>query len=157
MRGWFPGAALPAMVATAGALATAAALAQPAAGVADPVAERQALMRSQRDAVQAINEVVRGGGDPASVTVQTGVLVGTSERIPSLFPPGSDRPNDRARPEIWNEKPNFERLAGNLNEQARRLAAATQAGDRATFGEAFRATTAACGACHDRYRLPEQR
>jgi cytochrome c556 len=131
-----------------------AALAQQAP--VDLSAERRGLMRQQLQAVRAIQPVAQGNGDPRSVQQQAESLVTTGQRKLTLFPPGSDREDDRARPEIWTDRAEFERAGATLIEQARRLAAASAAGDRTAFAEAFRATNAACTGCHQRFQLPQR-
>ncbi|GGG44358.1 hypothetical protein GCM10010964_34710 [Caldovatus sediminis] len=120
-------------------------------------AERRALMRQQLQAVRAIAPVAQGGGEPQSVREQAESLVATGRRKLELFPPGSDRDDDRARPEIWTHRAEFDRAGQALVEAAERLAAAAAAGDRAAFQPAFQATTAACGACHERFQFPQRR
>ncbi|HEX6015463.1 MAG TPA: cytochrome c, partial [Geminicoccaceae bacterium] len=119
-----------------------AALAQQAP--VDLSAERRGLMRQQLQAVRAIQPVAQGNGDPRSVQQQAESLVTTGQRKLTLFPPGSDRDDDRARPEIWTDRAEFDRAGANLIANARRLAAASSAGDSAAFVEAFQATSAAC-------------
>ena len=121
------------------------------------LSERRSLMRQQLQAVRAIAPVVQNGGDPRSVQTQAESLVTTGQRKLMLFPPGSDRDDDRARPEIWTDRASFDRAGANLIEQAQRLAAASAAGDRAAFAAAFQATNAACSGCHDRFQLPQRR
>jgi cytochrome c556 len=92
-----------------------------------------------------------------SVREQAESLVTTGRRKLELFPPGSDRDDDRARPEIWTHRAEFDRAGQALVEAAERLAAAAAAGDRVAFQQAFQATTAACAACHERFQFPQRR
>ncbi len=120
-------------------------------------AERRGLMRQQLQAVRAIAPVVQGGGDPRSVRPQADSLVTTGRRKLELFPPGSDREDDRARPEIWTNRAEFDRIGATLIAAVERLAQAAQAGDRAAFAAAFQATSAACSGCHERFQFPQRR
>jgi cytochrome c556 len=132
-----------------------AAVAQPP--LQDLGAERRALMRQQLQAVRAIAPVAQDGGDLQSVREQAEALVVTSRRKLELFPPGSDRDDDRARPEIWTHRAEFDRAGQVMIEVAERLVAAVAAGDRAALQSAFQATRAACSACHERFQFPQRR
>lgn len=123
----------------------------------DMGAERRALMRQQVQAVRAIAPVVQAAGDPRSVEQQAEALLATARRKMTLFPPGSDRDDDRARPEIWTDRATFDRDGQAMIDAAMALVAASSAGDRAAFASAFQAVTNSCSACHDRFRLPQRR
>lgn len=130
-----------------------------AGGVAaqqDLSAERRALMRQQVQAVRAIAPVVQGNGDPRSIQQQAEAVLATAQRKLTLFPPGSDRDDDRARPEIWTDRATFDRDGQALIQAATALVAASAAGDRAALATAFRATTGSCDGCHDRFRAPQR-
>lgn len=122
----------------------------------DLSAERRALMRQQVESFRAIAPVVRSSGDPRSVQQQAEAVLATARRKMTLFPPGSDRDDDRARPEIWTDRATFDRDGQALIDAATALSAAASAGDRAAFAAAFQATSNACSACHDRFRLPQR-
>ncbi|MBR0672959.1 c-type cytochrome [Neoroseomonas soli] len=118
--------------------------------------ERRALMRQQVQAVRAIAPVVQSGGDPRSVQQQAEAVLATARRKLTMFPPGSDRDDDRARPEIWTDRATFDRDGQSLIDAATALVAASGAGDRAAFATAFQAATNTCNVCHDRFRLPQR-
>ena len=122
----------------------------------DLSAERRGLMRQQLQAVRAITPVVQAGGEPRSVLQQAEAVLSTAQRKRTLFPPGSDRDDDRARPEIWSNRAEFDRAGAALIEAAQRLVAAASANDRTAFAAAFQATTAACTSCHQQFQLPQR-
>ena len=76
----------------------------------------------------------------SSVTVERG------------FAPGSDKGKTRARPEIWDNKADFEEKLGNFRMQAAKLAEVAATGDRQAIAGQFRETGGACKACHDNYK-----
>ena len=76
----------------------------------------------------------------SSVTVERG------------FAPGSDKGKTRARPEIWDNKADFEEKLGNFRMQAAKLAEVAATGDRQAIADQFRQTGGACKACHDNYK-----
>ena len=57
----------------------------------------------------------------------------------------------KAKPEIWSDKAGFE-AAGNASYQA--ITALNAATDEASFKAALPAVGAACGGCHEKFRLP---
>ena len=76
----------------------------------------------------------------SSVTVERG------------FAPGSDKGKTRAKPEIWDNKADFEEKLGNFRTQAAKLAEVAATGDRQAIAGQFRQTGGACKACHDNYK-----
>jgi cytochrome c556 len=123
---------------------------------ADAIAARQKLMKEQGAAMKSINDKVKAGQQQAiGPDVQT--LVETSKRITSLFPPGSlDPATSRAKPEIWQQWPQFEANAKTLQSKATQLAATSQTGSAAAASAAVAdlgKTT--CSTCHDAFRGPE--
>ena len=76
----------------------------------------------------------------SSVTVERG------------FAPGSDKGKTRAKPEIWDNKADFEEKLGNFRKQAAKLAEVAATGDRQAIAGQFRQTGGACKACHDNYK-----
>ena len=76
----------------------------------------------------------------SSVTVERG------------FAPGSDKGKTRAKPEIWDNKADFEEKLGNFRMQAAKLAEVAATGDRQAIAGQFRQTGGACKACHDNYK-----
>ena len=76
----------------------------------------------------------------SSVTVERG------------FAPGSDKGKTRAKPEIWDNKADFEEKLGNFRMQAAKLAEVAVTGDRQAIAGQFRQTGGACKACHVNYK-----
>lgn len=76
----------------------------------------------------------------SSVTVERG------------FAPGSDKGKTRAKPEIWDNKADFEEKLGNFRMQAAKLAEVAATGDRQAIAGQFRQTGGTCKACHDNYK-----
>ena len=72
--------------------------------------------------------------------------------VTKAFPPGSDKGTTRAKPEIWENTEDFAEKFANLQKAALGLKAAAATGDKATIGEAVKATGGACKACHDEYK-----
>lgn len=127
-----------------------------AAAQQDLSAERRALMRQQIQAMRAIAPVVQGNGEVRSALQPAEAVLATAQRKLTLFPPGSDRDDDRARPEIWTDRAAFDSEGAALVRSATAMVAAASAGDRAALTAAFQATSNTCNTCHDRFRLPQR-
>jgi cytochrome c556 len=68
------------------------------------------------------------------------------------FPEGSHTGQTRAKPEIWENKTDFDSKIGDLKEATMALKIAAVTGDKGKIMEAFKATGGACKACHDDYK-----
>ena len=79
-------------------------------------------------------------------------VVAALARLPaSAFGPGTDLPNDHARPEIWTETQRFRELGDRMvAETTRLLTVAGQDLDR--LKAAYGAAANTCKECHDAYR-----
>jgi cytochrome c556 len=69
------------------------------------------------------------------------------------FPDGSDKGTTRAKPEIWQNKPDFQNKMDDLKKAVVMLQAVAEQGtDRKAIAEQVGATGKACKACHDDYK-----
>jgi len=68
------------------------------------------------------------------------------------FTEGSDKGTTRAKPEIWQNKEDFESKMRDMKNALADLQEATAGGDKATIGKQVGATGEACKACHDEYK-----
>ncbi len=68
------------------------------------------------------------------------------------FPEGSERGTTRAKPEIWQNKTDFEAKLNELREAVDALEDVVEKGDREAIAEQVGATGQACKACHDEYK-----
>jgi cytochrome c556 len=129
---------------------------RPTMSTADAIAARQKLMKEQGAALKSINDKVKAGQQQA-IGPDAEKLVETSKRIPSLFPPGSlDPATSRAKPEIWQNWPQFEANAKTLESKAAQLGGTAQtASPAATSAAVADLGKTTCGACHEAFRGPE--
>ncbi|HUB13764.1 MAG TPA: cytochrome c [Acetobacteraceae bacterium] len=74
------------------------------------------------------------------------------ERLPHMFPPGSDRGKTRALPVIWAEPERFKATYDAARDRMDELVAAATQDDRTRFGGAVGRMAAACGNCHAVFR-----
>jgi len=68
------------------------------------------------------------------------------------FPDGSGQGTTRAKPEIWQNKADFESKLKDLDQALVALAKATAGGDKKAIGAAVGDAGKACKACHDEYK-----
>jgi len=60
---------------------------------------------------------------------------------------------NESSPNVWKEKANFDKLAGDVTTKANAALAAIKAGDAAKAKAALGDLGSSCGACHDKYRV----
>lgn len=121
----------------------------------EQIAERRANFKRIGEISDAIKSIVGAGTATAELGPLTRELDERVRRIPGFFPQGSETGGGtKARPEIWSDRDGFNKAAANIAIETAKLA--TAAGgtvDLAAFGDQYKATGAACGACHRNYRF----
>jgi cytochrome c556 len=118
---------------------------------ADVIEKRQNAMKGNSDNAKAIKAAVEKK-DYAAVELKAKDIMGTAEKIPSLFPKGSTAGKTKAKPEIWEKPDEFSKAAKNLSKAAVELADTAKAGDDAAVTAKVKALGDACGACHKAFR-----
>jgi cytochrome c556 len=121
----------------------------------EAIPARQQLMKDQGAAMRSISDKLKAGQVQA-VAADAQKLVGTSKRIPDLFPPGSvDPTKSRAKPEIWQRWSEFEGNAKTIGTKASQLVATANSGNAQATQAAVADLGKTCGACHEAFRGPE--
>lgn len=133
------------------ALGLAAALAAVSFARAEPVAERRAILKDF--GAQTPGPMLQGKA-PFDLQKVRGALQAYqagAQRLPALFPPPqAGGPASDALPDIWRNKPDFERRLAQLGADARQAQGAIR--DEASFRNEFPKVLANCRGCHDAYR-----
>lgn len=127
------------------------------AAFADPIAERQALMKANGKAASVLAPIVKGEKpfDEAAVMAALTELNQNAQKIDvaALFPAGSDKGDKTtAAPKIWEEPAEFQAKVDKFKaDTAAAVAAAPKDVDalKAQFG----AIGANCGGCHETFRI----
>ncbi|AWU94694.1 c-type cytochrome [Azospirillum ramasamyi] len=122
-----------------------------AAFAQDVIQIRKAGFEDYKKAMGEIKDAV-GKGDLAAVGPVADRIDAFAEKIPSLFPPGSDKGRTAAKEVIWANFPDFTAKAQDTQNAAKALKVAAASGDKAATGKAFGAMADTCKACHQRYR-----
>ena len=138
------------------ALATLAA-AQSAMKSADPVPDRQRLMKLVGANWADIQAKVKAS-NPDAVAVNAETIAVMATHIPALFPEGSLTDKSNAKPEIWQKWSEFQAAAQNLEAMSEKLRDASRAKDAAGVEAMVKEFGAkACGTWHTPFRKPPQR
>lgn len=142
------------LVATCLAAVFAASLAAEFAIAADPIAERQELMKTIGRSRKAAADMASGKApyDAAAAAAALEAVAASAEKFPTLFPPGSDAGETEAAPDIWTNTAEFERLAALLASEATAASAAASGGPEA-LAAAMRGIGGTCRDCHDQFRI----
>jgi cytochrome c556 len=119
----------------------------------DVIAQRQALMRANGKAAQAVGGMLKGAPfDLAAAQAALKTFAEAGAKGPALFPPDSKTGEDtEALPAIWDNKPDFEARFFKLAQDASAAAAATT--DVASLKTSVVAVFQDCGGCHEKYRF----
>jgi len=119
------------------------------------VAARQAAFAMSAATFGSIKAGLDSGRPIDSFAFAAGGLNRWAGSMTYLFPPGTGPDvvaTTKAKPEIWSDWSGFQAKAADYQAATARLRDAVTAGDVAAANEAWLATRATCGSCHDAYR-----
>lgn len=140
-------------------LACLALLSFSASGVAaDPIADRQALMKERGDLMRVLVPVMRGQQPFDAATVldtleKMNANAQAATDVDALWPAGSETGGGtESAPAIWADRDGFTAAAHKYAADASAAAEAAPQ-DLEAFRGAFAPVAANCGACHEAYRL----
>lgn len=127
------------------------------AAMADPIADRQALMKANGKAAGVLAPIVKGEKpfDAEAVMAALKTLDENAQKldVATLFPAGSDKGGDTtASPKIWEDTPEFQAKVDKFKaDTAAALAAAPK--DVSELKTQFGMIGASCGGCHESFRI----
>jgi cytochrome c556 len=84
------------------------------------------------------------------VAAERGAFIATY--VPELFPTGSITSSSKAKPELWQQQAEFQRLMRDMQSKTAALATAARGSDLEAIKPAFAAAGGSCKACHDKYK-----
>ena len=126
------------------------------AAFADPILDRQALMKERGKIVGGLSKVVKGEDpfDAAAVLTALQALQANAEKIDvdALFPAGSDTGDTTASPKIWEDMAGFKAANAKYLADVKAATAAAPA-DIDTLKTEFGVIASNCGTCHQTYRV----
>ena len=122
----------------------------------DFVKKRKDLMQAQNAAIKAITKAVEDK-DYATIATKAKEIMGTTEKILTLFPRGSQGEKSRAHPDVWVKSDDFKNRAVNANKAAEALSKAAASKNEAEVNAKVKdlgtnQREGACGECHKVFR-----
>lgn len=129
------------------------AVAGPVSAQDSPIKQRQALMKKNGDSAKTAGAMLKGEKpyDAAAAAEAMKMISGTLDEFVTLFPEGSDEGSD-AKPDIWQNKADFDAYAQETKKAAN-AAAEAAAGGAESFQAAFATVGQNCKGCHEKYRV----
>ncbi|RWM05593.1 MAG: cytochrome C556 [Mesorhizobium sp.] len=126
------------------------------AAFADPVQDRQALMKERGKLAGQLSKVVKGEEDFDATAVLTTLkaLQANAERFDAekLFPAGSDKGDTTAAPKIWEDMAGFKATEDKLLTNVK-AAVASPPTDVDALKAQLNTIGGDCGTCHQSYRI----
>ncbi|MDX8470087.1 cytochrome c [Mesorhizobium sp. VK23B] len=126
------------------------------AAYADPIKDRQALMKERGKLAGQLSKVVKGEEDfdAAAVLTTLKALQANAEKFDAekLFPAGSDKGDTTAAPKIWEDKAGFNAAADKLLTDVK-AAVASPPADADALKAQLNTIGGDCGTCHQTYRI----
>ncbi|GLS38441.1 cytochrome C556 [Mesorhizobium tianshanense] len=124
--------------------------------LADPILDRQALMKERGKIAGGLSKVVKGENpfDAAAVMTSLQALQANAEKldIDALFPAGSDTGDTTAAPKIWQDMAGFKATHDKYLADVKAAVAAAPA-DVDALKAQFNTIGGDCGTCHETYRI----
>lgn len=127
------------------------------AAMADPIAQRQAIMKANGKALKSIAAIAKGEKpfDAEFVLAALKTLNEEAQKIDvaALFPQGSETGGDTtASPKIWEDMPGFQKAVDKFKADTAAAVAAAPA-DVDAFKAQFGKVSQNCGSCHESFRI----
>jgi len=123
---------------------------------ADPIEDRQAIMKERGQIMRTLGPIAQGQQpfDAATVLDALQKMNENAQRtdIAALYPEGSDTGDTEAAPAIWEDMAGFIEISDKFKADA---AAAAEAApqDLEAFRAVFAPMASNCGSCHERFRV----
>ena len=126
------------------------------AAMADPIEDREAIMKGFGQALKTLVPIAKGEAafDAAAVAAGLAAINDGAQKLDvvALFPAGSTSEDSTASPAIWENFADFTARAEKLKTDAAAAAAANPA-DLDAFRAVFGTVAGNCNGCHETYRL----
>lgn len=126
------------------------------AAFADPILDRQALMKERGKLVGGLAKIAKGKADFDAAAVLTALqaLQVNAEKFDAdaLFPAGSDKGDTTASPKIWEDMAGFKAAEDKYLADVKAAAAAAPA-DVDALKAQVNTIGGDCGTCHQTYRV----
>jgi cytochrome c556 len=121
------------------------------------IKDRETLMKGQAKNLGNVRAYLQGKADLTLAGSSANALAESIQKIPTVFPPGSDAPSPDGKyapkPEIWSDHAGFLAAQKNAETKAEALNAAVKSGNNPQIQTAFADLGKnGCGGCHEKFR-----
>ena len=115
---------------------------------------RQAAYYLMGQHLSRMNLMIKGEMpyDKGAVEMNAEVIELMSRIVFDAFPPGSEGPTSKAKPEIWKDMDKFRQLARAAQGEVEKLHAAARTGDMVLLKARFNDVSKSCKVCHDQFK-----
>jgi cytochrome c556 len=120
----------------------------------NPIKARQDLMSKNGDATKVVSQMLKGEKpyDGAAAAQAFSSIASSMDTFVTLFPDGSTNKDSDAKPEIWQNRDDFNSWATKVKQVSLKAAQAASGG-AAALGPALAEVGQACQGCHEKYRV----
>ena len=134
------------------ALLLAAMSAQAHEGATGIVKERMDAMEDMAKAMKEIRRRMLANRDLRGIASEAARIASAAQRLPQLFPPGSNGGPSEALPSVWRQWPKFQAEAERLVQETGKLAQSAASGDPKEVAAQYRSAGQVCLDCHETFR-----
>ncbi|MBF0614172.1 MAG: cytochrome c [Magnetococcales bacterium] len=117
------------------------------------IVHRQGIYKIMAGHMTAMKSILfLGFAAPADLNFHAQGVLSAFEHMGNSYPPGSDKGETKAKPEIWTQPDKVKQRATDAVTAAKALVAATTGTDKGATVAAFKTMGEKCKACHDDFR-----
>jgi len=134
------------------ALLLAAMSAQAHEGATGIVKERMDAMEDMAKAMKEIRRRMLANRDLPGIASEAARIGALAERLPELFPPGSNGRPSETLTSVWQQWPKFQAEGERLAQEAGKLGQSAASGDPKEVAAQYRSLGQICLDCHETFR-----
>lgn len=139
-------------------LFSSASLAQSETSAREIMHERHENFETIGEAFKTIRDELRGAGNLQAISSSAQTIHDLARELRTWFPAGTGPETGiktEAKPEIWQNKAEFNSAAERLVKESEKFLALTTSGDTSRIAGGVRGLGGACKNCHDQFRVDE--
>ncbi|WP_193771255.1 c-type cytochrome [Candidatus Magnetaquicoccus inordinatus] len=117
------------------------------------IVHRQGIYKTMAGHMTAMKSILFLGFEaPQDLSFHAQGILDSFMHMGNSYPPGSDKGETKAKPEIWSQPEKVKQRAMDAVGAAKDLVAATSGSDKKVMVTAFKTMGEKCKACHDDFR-----
>lgn len=117
------------------------------------IVHRQGIYKSMAGHMTALKSILFLGFEaPADLSFHAQGILDGFNHMGNSYPPGSDKGETKAKPEIWTQPDKVKQRAQDAVSAAKELVKSASGADKGATITAFKAMGEKCKACHDDFR-----